>query len=103
MTDHRFTAKDRCIGINRHIILNGGMPALTPKALTASGRQTTQCHALIDLNMIADHRGLTNNNACTVVNKEKSSNGCAGMDVDTGDAMGMLCHNSGDHGHIKSI
>ena len=38
---------------------------------------------LIDLDVIAYYRGLTHNDACSVVDKEILSDGCTGMDIDT--------------------
>ena len=98
VSDHRIAAQHRSTCVDRNIILNGGMAALASQALPATGRERTQSHTLIDLHVVTDHRGLTHDDTGTVVNEEKLTHSGAGMDIDAGNAMGVLCHNSGNHG-----
>ena len=103
LADHRFAAQNSGIGIDGHIILNGGVTALAPQTLSAPGGKTAKGHTLVDLHILADHCGLTNNDTCAVVDEEIFANGSAGVNIDTGDTVGMLRHNSGNHGYIKGI
>ncbi len=57
-TNNRFTAKDGSTGVNRDIILNGGVALLAAQALTAAGRKCADGHALIHFHVFADDRGL---------------------------------------------
>ena len=79
------------------------MPLLAPQALTAPGRKAAQRYTLIDLNTFTDHRSLADNDTGTVVDKEICADSGTGVDIDAGDAVGILCHHTGNHGHIQHI
>ena len=101
--DHRAAAKDRRAGVNGHIVLDSGVALLSPQALSAPGGQRAKRHALIDLHVVADDRGLAHHNAGAVVNKEIPADGGAGVDVDARDAVGVLRHDPGEHGDFQHI
>ena len=103
MTDHGLAAQHGSTGIDGDIVLDGGVAALAPQALTAPGGQRAQGHTLVNLYIVADNGGFTDNDACTVVNEEVLADSCAGVDVDTGDAVRMLGHNSRQHRYIQKI
>ena len=103
VADGGAAAQNGCVGINSHIVLNGGMPFGAPQALATPGGKAAQGDTLVDLHMAADDGGLADDDAGAVVDEEMVADGGAGVDVDTGDIMGMLRHNSGDHGHIQFI
>ena len=79
------------------------MTALAPEALTATGGKSAKGHTLIELYIITDNGGFTHHNAGTVVNEEILTDSCTGVNVDAGNAVGMLSHNSGKHRHVQGI
>ena len=79
------------------------MAALAPQALSAPGGQCAQGDTLVELHMIADHGGLTNDDARAMVDEEVFTYRSAGMDVDAGYAVGMLCHHSGQHRNAQGV
>ena len=79
------------------------MTLLSLQGLTAAGGEGAQGNALVDLHMVTDGGGFADDNAGAVVNEEVLSDGCAGVDVDTGDGMGMLRHDSGQHGNAHGV
>ena len=87
MTDDRIATQNGSVGIDRHIVPNGGMPLGSTEALTAPGGQATQGHALIDLHALTNNGGFTDYDTSAVVDEEMLSDGGAGMDVDAGDAV----------------
>ena len=101
--DHCVAAQDRRIGIDRHIVFNGGMPLLPPETLPAPGRKAAQRHALIDFHTLTDHSGLTNDDARAMVNKEVVSDHRARVNIDTGNTVGMLRHDSGNHRNTQHM
>ena len=101
--DHRLAAQHRGAGIDGHIVLNCGMAFHAPQALTASGGQAAQGHALIDFHVLADDGGLADDDAGAMVDEEILPDGGAGMDVDAGDAVGVLRHDAGQQGHLQGV
>lgn len=96
-------AQDRRACVDRHVVLNGGVALFPPQALAASGGQSAQGHALIDLDMVADDRRLPHHNAGPVVDEEILADDGAGVDVDTGDAVGVFRHDPGQQGNAEGI
>ena len=97
------SAQNGRTGINGNMILNGGMTPLAPQILPSSGRERTQGHTLVDFDMIANNSRLANYDTRTVIDKEVFSHGSAGVDIDTGDRVGMFGHNARDHGYTHTI
>ena len=89
--------------VNRYIVLDGGMPLLAPQGLSATGGQSAQRYALVYLYIVADNGGLTDNDAGTVVNEEIPTHRSAGVDIDARNAVGVLCHDPGQHGNLQRI
>ena len=79
------------------------MAFLAPEVLTAPGSEGAQGYALIDLHMVADDGGLTHHDAGAVVDEEVAADGGAGVDVDAGDAVGVLRHDSRNQRHPQRI
>ena len=102
-TDDGFTAQNGSTGVDGHIVLNGGMTLRSAKTLSAAGGQTAKGHALIDLYVLTDDGGFTDDDTGTMVNKEVAADGCAGMDVNTGDAVGIFGHDAGQQRHIQCV
>ena len=65
--------------------------------------QCSQCHALIQLDIITDFCCLTDNNTCTVVDKEIAPDSGTGVDIDPSLAMGLFCHNTRYKRYILNI
>ena len=103
VTDHRLATQNGCVGIDGHIVFNGGVAALAPQALSAAGGKATQGHTLVDLHIFANDRGLANDDARAVVDEEKFTDGGAGVDVDARYAVGVLGHDAGDQRHTKAV
>ncbi len=101
--DHRFAAQDGGAGVDGHVVLDGGVALFAPQALAAPGGQGTQGHALVELDVVADDRGLAHHNAGAVVDEEILADGCPGVDINAGDAVGMLRHHARQHGHPQGI
>ena len=101
--DDGAAAQDRRAGVDGHVVLDGGVPLFAPEALPAPGAQRAQGHALIDLHMVADDGGFAHHDAGAVVNEEVFSNGGAGVDVNAGDAVGVLGHDPGQQRHPQGV
>ncbi len=69
MPDDCLSAKDGTAGINDDIVLNGGMPFLFGQAFL--NEQGSQGYSLVDLYIISDHCGFTNDGSGTMVDKER--------------------------------
>ena len=67
------------------------------------GRHGPQGHALIQLHVPADHRGLAHHDAGAVIDKEVGPDGRAGVDIDARAAVGIFGHDPGDHGHPLAV
>lgn len=87
LSDHCFTAEDGSTGIYGYMIFNCRMTLLAGQLLSAPGGQGAQGNALIEFDIVADLCGLTDNYACTVVDKEVFADGGAGVDIDSSPAM----------------
>ena len=61
------------------------------------------CHTLINLDILSNHRGLTDHNTGTVVDKKIFSDRCSRMDVDPGQAVCMFGHHTRDQRHTEQI
>ena len=79
------------------------MTAFASQALAAPGRQRAKGNALINFYIVANNGGFTDNNAGAVVDEEVLTHGGAGVNVNAGDAVGVLCHNPGEHRHIQGV
>ena len=71
--------------------------------VTRPGRQRAQRHALIQLDVAADDRRLADDDAGAVVDEEPRADLGAGVDIDTGAAVGVLRHDAGDHGNLPQV
>ena len=100
-TDDGIAAEDRRARIDRHVVMNGRVALFAAQVLTAPGRQRAERHALIDLDVVADHSRFTDNDARAVVNEEVLTDRRTRMYVDTGQAVGVLRHNSGNQRHAE--
>ena len=55
--------------------------------------------ALVELHVVADHRGFPDDDAGAVIDEEGVSDGGARVDVDARLAVHVFAHHAGDHGH----
>ncbi len=51
-----------------------------------------ECHPLIEFHAVAYYRCFTDDHTSTVVDAKVTANGRAGVNVDTGFAVGKLCY-----------
>ena len=78
--------------------------ALYQRAVRLDGEAFgTQGHALVQLDVLADDGSLADDHAGAVVNEEVRPNGGAGVNVDTGEGMGIFRHHPGQHGDLHEI
>ena len=90
VTDNGFTAQNRSAGINCNVVFNSGMTLFAAQILAAPGRQRADGNALVDFHVVADDGSFAHYDAGAVIDKKEAADGGAGMDVDTGFAMGIL-------------
>ena len=94
-------AEDRCTGVDRNIILDRWMSAHIAQLLTTLGRERTERHALIQLDMFPDDRCLTDYDTGSVINKEIFADRGTRMDIDTGLRVCLLRHHTRNQRHIQ--
>ena len=75
----------------------------TLKLLSTSGRESSDSHSLIYLDIVTDNSGLTDHDACSVINKEILADSGTRMDINTGLAVCVLCHHTRDKRHSKQM
>ena len=92
--DDGIAAENRRSRIDRHVVMNGRVAFFAAQVLTAAGGERAERHALIDLDVVADHGRFTDNDARAVVNEEVLTDRRARVDVDTGQAVGVLRHDA---------
>ena len=101
--DDRAAAQNRGTGVDGHIVFDGGVTLLALEALTATGGKGTQSNALVNLYMVANGGGFADDDTGAVVDEEVLADGSTGVDVEAGDGMGMLRHDSGQHGNAHGV
>ena len=69
--------------------------------LTSLCRESSKCHALIYLHMLADNSGLANDDSSTVVDKEILAYSCTRMNIYSCHAVGVLSHDPRYHRNIQ--
>ena len=77
------------------------MTLLTLQLLTAAGGKSTEGNTLINLDILADGGRLADNDAGSVIDEEIFADGCARVDINTGRAVSILCHDTRDQRHLK--
>ena len=92
MADDRFSTQNRGSRINDYIVFNGGMALHLSILLIHT--ESSECDSLVDLYIVANGRCLANHNTRTVVDAELAADRCSRVDINTGEAMRMLCNNS---------
>ena len=71
--------------------------------MACTGGKGTERYALVDLHVVADDGGFADYHTCCMVDEEVLANGCAGVDIDAGTAMGVLGHDAGDERHVLRV
>ena len=98
--DDRLAAEDGRAGVDGGAVTHGGMALAAAVSAAAAGAECAQRHALIQLHMVADDGGLAYHDAGAVVDEEIAADLRAGVNIDTGAAVGVLRHHAGDGGHV---
>ena len=101
--DDRFSAENGCAGIDGNIVFNGRMSFFAGKLLAAAGRKRAEGHALIDLYIVSDDGCFSDDDAGSVVDKEVFADYRAGVDVNSGHAVGVFCHDPWNKGNVLLV
>ena len=88
LADDGLTAQNRRAGVDGHVVADGGVPLARQAGVARPRRQRAQRHALVQLNVAADDRGLADDDAGAVVDEKPGTDLSAGVDVDAGAAVG---------------
>ena len=76
--------------------MNRGMPLPSPQFLSFSGREGSNGHPLIDLDMAADLRRFADYYSGPMIDHKIFANLCSRIDVDSCKTMGIFRHHSGN-------
>ena len=90
---HGDAAEDGGAGIDHDVVLDDGMaqPPLDQRARLVGGEAArAERHGLVQAHSLADHAGLADDDAGTVVDEEAAADLRPGMDIDAGERMGDL-------------
>src|SRR5437867_4167643 len=68
--DDGVAAHDGCSRVDRHMVLDRGVPLLSSELLAGGKRTRNQSHTLIHLHMAADDAGFTDNCPCAMVHEK---------------------------------
>src|SRR3954453_20318603 len=90
--NHGVAAEDGGAGVDRDVVLDRRVARLAPQVLAVSGGEGAQSHALVDLDVGADARGLANDDARAVVDEQAAAELGAWVDVDARRAVRGLGH-----------
>ena len=86
MTDPGITTQNGCTGIHGDVVFERGMSFHTSSQATGFINRKAlgpQGDALVDLAMIADPRGFTDHDACSMIHEERFTDVGTGVDVDS--------------------
>ena len=72
-------------------------------ALAAVLSGAAEGHTLVDRDVLADLRGLTDDHTHAVVDEEPGTDGGAGVDLDAGDEPGCLTHHAGGQAPVARV
>ena len=78
-------------------------PADQSASLILGEREGAQRDALIELDVVADLRGLADDYAGGVIDEEVPADGRAGVDVHAGDAVGPFGHDARNERHAELV
>ena len=92
MADHGFAAENSRPGIYDNVVFNGWMAFSGFFFIHLQGAQR---HPLVNLDIIADHRGFTDHNTSAVVDIKGMADLGARVNVDAGYPMGVFAHQAG--------
>ncbi len=105
MVSNGDASQDRSIGIDSDMILYDGMAGNVQHiaVLVVSEALRTQCHTLIERDVIADDCCLADDYACTVVNSEILAYLSTRMDVDTCLRVCLLSDDTWQYRHLHLV
>ncbi len=106
MADYGVTTKDRCVGVNHHMVFDGRVAFGASNQFTGSigGKaQSAQRDSLIDLDVIADFAGFPDYDTRTVIDEEVIADFCTGVDIDAGLFVGPFAHHAWNEGNLESV
>ena len=79
------------------------MALFAGKLLSAASRKCAERDALVNLDILADHCGFANHDACAMIDKEVFADGCTRMNVDARFGMGIFGHESRENRNVQKI
>ena len=106
IADLRCSPEYRCVGIDHDMVSDIRMTLaaldrisvfVQLKALGADG------HALIQLDMIAEHSSFTHNDTCSMVYAEMMADDCTGVNINACFFMCIFCHDSRNERYVQLI
>src|SRR5690349_16060585 len=101
MANDGITAKYCSTRVDDNIVFNSWM-ALTLSIFFIHA-QSTKCNALVDLDMVSKHTGLTNHDTRSMIDAEVVSDFCCRMYVNPGSSMSMLGDDPGNSVHSQNM
>src|SRR5262249_49939054 len=103
---HCVAAEYRSPGVDHHTILDRRMPLLPANQSALFilwKRQGSKSHALIEFDVVSDHRRFADNHSRAVIYEETISDLGSGMNVDAGSRMCKLGEHAGQKRHSHTV
>lgn len=97
VADGGFSAENRSVRIDHHVVFDGGVAfGTTDQFAVAIGCKTerTERDALVDLHVIADIACFPDNDTSTMIDEEMLTDSSSGMDIDSRLFVGPFAHHS---------
>ena len=94
VADDGIPAQDRSARIDDDVVLDGRMTLLVAESVRMVERLRAEGDALVDADIVADLRGLADDDAGAVVDEEAMADGRARMDVDACRGMSEFAHHT---------
>ena len=104
--DHRVAAEDGGVGVDRHIVFDGRVTlgvADQPSFGVFGKTHRPERHPLVELDALANHRGLTDHHTGGVVDEERLPDRSTRVDVHTGFLMDVFGHQARQQRHIHLV
>ena len=92
LADRGRTSEDCRIGIDYDVVLDRRMTFFTPadRPVGTEGRLSTEGDSLVDLDVVPDSAGLSDDDAGTMIDEELSADLCTWMNLDPGQGAHQL-------------
>ncbi len=101
MPHHCVTTQHGGVGVDHHPVPDGGVALGAARVL--GDAQGPQGDPLVELDIVANHRGLPHHDPGPVVDAERSTDRGAGMDIDPGPGVRHLGKQPREHGEALMV